>query len=943
MGAARRLAPTADESLADAAARNLARDDGTRARLPRAALLLRRCRPLARRAASCRSSTGRSCAPTRPSCATEGENVRWFPADELPELAFDHNRIVDYALWRLRTKLEYSRIAHAFLGETFTLAELRAGARGRAAAAARPRQLPPPGRGHPARSSPPSSASPAVATARRGSTATTRPSTSSTTARSTAPLTTATEGDDRVISRHDNPAHRTTGHHGNGEACTPELAEGPWVFDAQPLQLRSRRVDGRRHPGRLAAPGRSCPPSTSRRRTTNCTTASAPRRRRSATASSILGHFYQRDEVVQHADFLGDSFQLANAAQTVPNAEAIVFCGVHFMAETADILAQPDQKVILPNLAAGCSMADMADIDSVEEAGPQLEALYGTEPDADGRVPDHPRHLHELVGRAEGLLRSPRRHRLHLLERRDRARVGVRARSARAVLPRPAPRPQHREGDGRAARADADVEPAQAARRQRRRRSARRPGHPLARLLQRAQALHRRPDRAARAEHPGVRVIVHPECPMAVVDAADEAGSTDYIRKAVAAATEPTTFAIGTEINMVNRLAAEFPQHTIFCLDPVVCPCSTMYRIHPGYLAWVLEGLVARRGPQPDRGAGRRRGRRARSPSSACSRPSRRRGRLMASVVVVGTGIAGLITAYRAQSTSHDVILVTKAELAESNTKYAQGGIAAAMFPDDSVASHIADTLAPGAGLCDPHAVEVLCARGPAARARPHRARRRVRPVGERRARPRPRGGALRPRACSTRAATRPGSRSSSPCCARCARSRSRCTSTPSCATWSCRRDGRGRSGVDVLGCRTARRARIDADVVMLASGGAGQLYQHTTNPHGDDRRRRRRRLPRRCRDQRRRVLPVPPDLARGARQPAHLRGRARRRRRAARRDGRRFMFDVHPDGELAPRDVVARGIAAAMARQGGRPVMLDATALGARLPRRALPRASPA
>ena len=79
---------------------------------------------------------------------------------------------------------------------------------------------------------------------------------------------------------------------------------------------------------------------------------------------------------------------------------------------------------------------------------------------------------------------------------------------------------------------------------------------------------------------------------MAVVDAADEAGSTDYIRKAVAAATEPTTFAIGTEINMVNRLAAEFPQHTIFCLDDVVCPCSTMYRIHPGYLAWVLEALV---------------------------------------------------------------------------------------------------------------------------------------------------------------------------------------------------------------------------------------------------------------------------------------------------------------------------------------------------------------
>jgi quinolinate synthase len=96
----------------------------------------------------------------------------------------------------------------------------------------------------------------------------------------------------------------------------------------------------------------------------------------------------------------------------------------------------------------------------------------------------------------------------------------------------------------------------------------------------------------ARVDFPGVTVLVHPECPMEVVDAADAAGSTDFIGKAIAAATAPTVFAIGTEINMVNRLAAEYPQHTIFSLDPVVCPCSTMYRIHPGYLAWVLEALV---------------------------------------------------------------------------------------------------------------------------------------------------------------------------------------------------------------------------------------------------------------------------------------------------------------------------------------------------------------
>jgi len=97
----------------------------------------------------------------------------------------------------------------------------------------------------------------------------------------------------------------------------------------------------------------------------------------------------------------------------------------------------------------------------------------------------------------------------------------------------------------------------------------------------------------ARVTHPGVRVIVHPECPMAVVDAADEYGSTDYIVKAIEAAPAGSTFAIGTEINLVQRLATQYPQHTIFCLDDVICPCSTMYRIHPGYLAWVLEALVA--------------------------------------------------------------------------------------------------------------------------------------------------------------------------------------------------------------------------------------------------------------------------------------------------------------------------------------------------------------
>jgi len=306
----------------------------------------------------------------------------------------------------------------------------------------------------------------------------------------------------------------------------------------------------------------------------------------------ILGHFYQRDEVVQHADFLGDSFQLANAAQTVPNAEAIVFCGVHFMAETADILAREGQAVILPNLAAGCSMADMADIDSVRECWEQLEALYGTEPDAEGRVPVIPvtymnssAALKGFCGEHGGIVCTSSNAATVLewaFERGQRVlffpdqHLGRNTAKAMGVPLEQMPMwNPHKPFGGNDAEALSDARVI---------------------LWHGFCSVHKRFTVAqveqARLDFPGVRVIVHPECPTAVVDAADEAGSTEYIRRAIAAATEPTTFAVGTEINMVNRLASEFPQHTIFCLDPVVCPCSTMYRIHPGYLAWVLEALV---------------------------------------------------------------------------------------------------------------------------------------------------------------------------------------------------------------------------------------------------------------------------------------------------------------------------------------------------------------
>ena len=306
----------------------------------------------------------------------------------------------------------------------------------------------------------------------------------------------------------------------------------------------------------------------------------------------VLGHFYQRDEVVQHADYVGDSFQLANAALEHPDAEAIVFCGVHFMAETADMLSSPEQAVILPNLAAGCSMADMADIDQVEDAWEQLEEVLGTEPDADGRVPLLPvtymnssAAIKAFCGRHGGIVCTSSNARTVLewaFERAQRViffpdqHLGRNTAKAMGVSLEEMPlwRPSLPLGGN----TEDGLEDARVI------------------LWNGFCSVHKRftvPQiEAARIAHPGVRVIVHPECPMAVVDAADEAGSTDYIRKAIEAAPAGTTFAIGTEINLVQRLAAEHPEHTIFCLDPVVCPCSTMYRIHPGYLAWALESLV---------------------------------------------------------------------------------------------------------------------------------------------------------------------------------------------------------------------------------------------------------------------------------------------------------------------------------------------------------------
>lgn len=374
--------------------------------------------------------------------------------------------------------------------------------------------------------------------------------------------------------------------------CSPSLAKGPWEFDGGPAHYGPGASSEDTIP--VDSPTQGVLPAEYR------LASDAELHERIIAAKQtlgdrvvILGHFYQRDEIVQHADYLGDSFQLANAAKAHPEAEAIVFCGVHFMAETADILSAENQAVILPNLAAGCSMADMADIDSVTEAWEQLEELYGTEPDSQGRVPVIPvtymnssAALKAFCGAHGGIVCTSSNAEVVLkwaFERGQRVlffpdqHLGRNTAKAMGVSIDDMPLWHGRKPLG--GNTAADLEKAKVI------------------LWNGFCSVHKRFNvqqiEKARAEFENVRVIVHPECPMPVVDAADEYGSTDYIRKAVAGATEPTTFAIGTEINMVQRLAAQYPQHNIFCLDPVVCPCSTMYRIHPGYLAWVLERLVA--------------------------------------------------------------------------------------------------------------------------------------------------------------------------------------------------------------------------------------------------------------------------------------------------------------------------------------------------------------
>jgi quinolinate synthase len=299
----------------------------------------------------------------------------------------------------------------------------------------------------------------------------------------------------------------------------------------------------------------------------------------------ILGHHYQRDEVMRWADARGDSFGLSKLAADNHSATYIVFCGVHFMAESADVLTGEHQQVVLPDLNAGCSMADMAHIDEVEDAWAEIAAVTDIErvvpvtymnssAAIKGFVGRHggavctssnaKAVLTWALGRGDKVLFFPDQH----LGRNTGYDLGFGADDMRIWNPR-----QDLGG-----LTEADVKDATLL------------------LWKGFCSVHQRfkPEHVAafRAEHPGAIIVVHPECSHDTVAVADQVGSTDFIIRAVAAAPAGSVIGVGTEIHLVNRLNDETPDKTVLSLDPLVCPCSTMFRIDAAHLAYALEQLV---------------------------------------------------------------------------------------------------------------------------------------------------------------------------------------------------------------------------------------------------------------------------------------------------------------------------------------------------------------
>ena len=320
-------------------------------------------------------------------------------------------------------------------------------------------------------------------------------------------------------------------------------------------------------------------------------------RRRMGERLVILGHHYQQDGVIVHADLQGDSYQLSKSAAERQACEAIAFCGVHFMAETADILVNRPERVnaragrrvtvVLPDMAAGCSMADMAAIEQVEDAWSDLGSVIDTSDITPVTYINSAASLKAFCGRHGGIVCTSSNARAVLdwafaktkrvlffpdqhLGRNTARKMGIPLDEMCVWNPH----------DPRLGGNDA-----------------RRITNSRVILWQGHCSVHAmfRPEHvdAMRANLPGVKVLVHPECAMEVVDKADLAGSTSYIIKQVEAAPPGTTWAIGTELHLVKRLEQQHPEQTIRFLSPVVCMCATMYRIDLAHLCWSLEHLEA--------------------------------------------------------------------------------------------------------------------------------------------------------------------------------------------------------------------------------------------------------------------------------------------------------------------------------------------------------------
>ncbi|MEX0687291.1 MAG: quinolinate synthase NadA [Pirellulales bacterium] len=316
-------------------------------------------------------------------------------------------------------------------------------------------------------------------------------------------------------------------------------------------------------------------------------------RRRLGSRLVILGHHYQQDGVIAHADLQGDSYQLSRTAAERADCEAIVFCGVHFMAETADILANRPEAVaarggrrvtvVLPDMAAGCSMADMAGIDQVEDAWQDLGTIVDTTDITPVTYINSAASLKAFCGRHGGIVCTSSNARAVLdwaFARTKRVLFfpdqHLGRNTARAMgIPLEAmalwnPHDPTLGGNSRDQLERSRVILWQ--------------GHCSVHAMFRPEHVD-----AVRAHLPGVRILVHPECSMEVVDKADLVGSTSFILRQVEEAPAGTAWAIGTELHLVKRLEKNHPEQTIRFLSPTVCMCATMYRIDLAHLCWSLE------------------------------------------------------------------------------------------------------------------------------------------------------------------------------------------------------------------------------------------------------------------------------------------------------------------------------------------------------------------